>query len=71
MDNDFKLRANEQFFSSVKNLLKDGGVWTWIDQPDLKFVKNNNKLVSCKKGYKEVSKIVSKKFLIDNFKKEE
>ncbi len=62
----YQINANEKFFSSMITFLNENAVWVWPMESE-KFTIINGKFQGSKSGYKKVSKIVSKKFLENNF----
>lgn len=62
----YQIKANEQFFTQVLFLLKENAVWVWPAESEM-FTHIDGKLSGSKSAYNKVSKIVSKKFLENNF----
>lgn len=63
---EYQIKANEEFFSKMIQYLNDGGVWGWISEQET-FTKVDGKLVGSAVAYNKVRKIVSRKFLTENF----
>ena len=64
---EYKIKANEDFFLQVIALLKDGGAWMWPAEMQL-FKKVDGKLCSNQDAYDAVSEIVSEPFLMEHFR---
>lgn len=64
---DYMLKANEQFFVNVKNLLSENGKYVWKDTLH-EYTKSGDYLECSKDAYDSVGEIVTKEFLINNFK---
>lgn len=62
----FKLKANEEFFDMVIRSLKDGGCWGWPDEMEF-FTKKNGKLCGSKKALYKVMHIVSNEYFNEKF----
>lgn len=63
---EYKIKANEQFFINTINTLREGGMWVWKDFGFI-FYKENNKLVGDVRGVIEVKGIVSEEFFKKHF----
>lgn len=66
----FMIEANEQFFSNIKNLLSDGGVYVWKDTLH-QYTKSGDYLECNEEAYNSIKDIVTEEFLINNFKVKE
>lgn len=62
----FEIKENEKFFSKVINMLKEGGIYMMPATSEI-YILKNKKLECSNSGYKNVSQIVSKTFLENNF----
>lgn len=62
----FKIEANEEFFTNVIHVLREGGVWGWPDAAVL-FTKQGEKLVGNEIANREAKKIVSEEFFNKHF----
>lgn len=62
----FKINANEQFFSRTISLLKEGGKYGWPATGHT-FTKRGGKLLGSPEALAEVKKIVSGNFFMHNF----
>lgn len=62
----YQIKANEKFFARVKSLLKENGSYLWPDQMEF-FLLKQGKFTGTKSAYEKISKVVSKKFLEENF----
>ena len=62
----FKIEANEEFFTNVIHVLREGGVWGWPDAAVL-FTKRGDKLIGNEIANREAKKIVSEEFFNKHF----
>ena len=60
------LQANEQFFERVFNALSEGGKYVFPEIVEV-YTKKEGKFYCTKKGYIEIKKIVTDKYLIKRF----
>lgn len=63
---EYQIKANEEFFSRMLNYLNEGGVWGWISEQEV-FHKIDGKFVGSPAAFNKVRRIVSRKFLTENF----
>jgi len=62
----YKIEANEEFFTNVIRVLREGGAWGWPDAAVL-FTKQGDKLVGNEIANREAKKIVSEEFFNKHF----
>lgn len=67
---DFKIKANEEFFTNVLNLLVEGGSYGFPKTMQT-YKKENNKLVGNATALSHIKDLVSIKFYNENFKLKE
>jgi hypothetical protein len=67
---DYKIKANEQFFSNILNVLTEGGKYMFPKAMQI-YTKENNKLVGNAIALSHIKDIVSDKFYNENFKLKE
>jgi|LakMenE01Jun11ns_1017448.scaffolds.fasta_scaffold8530971_1 hypothetical protein len=67
---DYKIKANEQFFSNILNVLTEGGKYMFPKAMQT-YTKENNKLVGNVIALSHIKDIVSDKFYNENFKLKE
>lgn len=63
---DYQIKANEQFFINVLNLLHEHGVWVWKDK-SLLYKKVGNKLTASTEDLEHIQNIVSSDFFSNHF----
>lgn len=61
-----QLEANEQFFERIFNALSEGGKYAYPEIVEV-YTKKDGKFHCTKKGYLEIKKIVTPKYLIKRF----
>lgn len=67
---EYQIKANEQFFTQMIEVLREDGKWIWKDKPHLVFTKKDGKLRASDEGYQAVAEIVSDEFVKQHFIKE-
>jgi hypothetical protein len=60
---DLQKYDNERFFESVIHTLNEGGVYTFKDFPECRFIKSGEKFICTLEGYGLIKDIVSDDFL--------
>jgi hypothetical protein len=63
---DYKIKANEQFFSNILNVLTEGGKYMFPKAMQI-YTKENNKLVGSTESMVHIKDIVSDKFFNNHF----
>lgn len=66
----YKIKANEEFFKNMHNLLKNGGVYIFPDAKQV-YIKENDVYKTSQDGMDAVSPLVSKEFFDKYFKLQE
>ena len=63
----YKIKANEEFFENINNLLKDGGTYIFPAAEQI-YTKENNTYKTSQEGLDAVNPLVSKEFFDKYFK---
>lgn len=56
-----EIKGNEEFFTVMLDVLKEGGKWIWIDEKE-PFIQQGGKYYGSPAGLKKVKKIISPEY---------